>query len=928
VTAETRIELKTEGGARRMAEALAPLLMLAGAGLAFFALTRDYYGVDSARGFGLGQWLALAAGLGAMAAAAAMDVFAGRRSIADTLRFWAVALQLALLVQVIRLYQIESRIFYDVVAYLLLFGFVAHHHLPGRFRPPFFFAVGLAAIVAVLGVARPDAAAWLIGLGLGLFAIANLPVALWLRVVMLLAAGAGLAALRLGWIETGWGAIVVPLLAAMFAFRLAIYLYDVHNKRGPKDLWTRLSYFFLPPNPVFPFFPVVDFAAFGRSYYNEEALRIYQRGAAWILRGVIHLLIYRLVYQNFAMAPESVETPAQFLAYIIFNFALYFRISGLFHLIIGLLLLFGFNLHETHSRFYFSNSFVDFWRRINIYWKEFVQKMFFNPAFVRLKKAGAPHIAGVLGAIAITFLATWALHSYQWFWLRGTVLLTWPDALFWALLAAFLMAQTYLEDRRQGVAAKPGLLGARAFLVMRTIATFLTICLLWSFWSSETLAAWFELLAASGVAPAFGAGPVSAADWARTLFSVAVAGFLVALTTGVTFGLGPHAVELRRKPKAKPAFAPAFALATAPVLALLALHFGPLKERLSVDVQLFVEAMSRNQLNARDQALMARGYYEDLTNTQRFNSPLWEVFTFRPNNFQDMEEVAGFRRRSDYLGNDYEPGATFSWHDVRYDINRWGMRDDDYELAKPQGVIRLALVEASRGSGLGVEQEQTFAALLERRLNAEAGEGRGYEVLNMSVEGHTPIQRLMMLEERTLRFSPDVVLYIGGIRDTPENHIAAMYRRGVEPPYPFISEVIARAGLDRAMSEARMRERLAPYRWEILGEVYRRFAEACRAHGATPVWFYLSGLHGRELEDAAVVERQRRLSAEAGFVILDMPDVFAGHALETLQIGPWDHAHPNPYGHALVADALQGALLDLDGAGAVDLGLAAGVSSR
>ena len=58
------------------------------------------------------------------------------------------------------------------------------------------------------------------------------------------------------------------------------------------------------------------------------------------------------------------------------------------HLITGLLLLFGFNLHETHSRFYFANSFIDFWRRINIYWKDFMLKIFYYPAYFRLRRFG------------------------------------------------------------------------------------------------------------------------------------------------------------------------------------------------------------------------------------------------------------------------------------------------------------------------------------------------------------------------------------------------------------------------------------------------------------------------------------------------------------------------------------------------------------
>ena len=73
---------------------------------------------------------------------------------------------------------------------------------------------------------------------------------------------------------------------------------------------------------------------------------------------------------------------------MISTFLLYVRISGQFHLVIGMLHLFGFNLPETHHRYLLASSFTDFWRRINIYWKDFMMKVFYYPAFFRLRKLG------------------------------------------------------------------------------------------------------------------------------------------------------------------------------------------------------------------------------------------------------------------------------------------------------------------------------------------------------------------------------------------------------------------------------------------------------------------------------------------------------------------------------------------------------------
>ena len=47
--------------------------------------------------------------------------------------------------------------------------------------------------------------------------------------------------------------------------------------------------------------------------------------------------------------------------------------------------------------YYLASSFTDYWRRINIYWKDFMVKLFFNPAFVPAASAWAPTAALVGG---------------------------------------------------------------------------------------------------------------------------------------------------------------------------------------------------------------------------------------------------------------------------------------------------------------------------------------------------------------------------------------------------------------------------------------------------------------------------------------------------------------------------------------------------
>jgi hypothetical protein len=273
-----------------------------------------------------------------------------------------VAVQLALLAVVIRQFQIESSAFLRV-ALLAFAGFAVHAFLPLRYRLPFFVLLSFTGIWLVLGL---GSGLWLVGIGLLLIGVCHLPLPLLGRVGLLVLIAAVLASLRMHWLRAPWPQSIWPILGSMFMFRLMVYLYDISHERVPVSVWRTLAYFFLLPNVCFPLFPVVDYKTFRRGYYDRVAFHTYQVGADWITRGIIHLILYRFVYYYMALAPSDVTRPQDLLRYMVANFLLYLRVSGQFHVIVGILHLFGFNLPETHHRYLLSSSFTDFWRRINI----------------------------------------------------------------------------------------------------------------------------------------------------------------------------------------------------------------------------------------------------------------------------------------------------------------------------------------------------------------------------------------------------------------------------------------------------------------------------------------------------------------------------------------------------------------------------------
>ena len=152
----------------------------------------------------------------------------------------------------------------------------------------------------------------------------------------------------------------------------------------------------------------------------------------WIFRGVTHLILYRAVYYYLVPTPEEVQGLGELVLFIVSSYLIYLRVSGLFHVIIGILCLFGMNLPETHHHYFLAAEFNEVWRKLNIYWKDFMAKVLYYPLVMKIRKWGMMR-ARVLGTMLV-FVATWLLHSYQWFWLRGDFPLNAIDGLYWGIL--------------------------------------------------------------------------------------------------------------------------------------------------------------------------------------------------------------------------------------------------------------------------------------------------------------------------------------------------------------------------------------------------------------------------------------------------------------------------------------------------------------
>ena len=825
-------------------------------------------------------------------------------------RFLGLEVQLGLLVALMQQFNLVSPVFNHQIMLLIFFGFLIHYFLPFEYRLPFFLFLSLSAIVCVFGVVQ---ACWLVGIGLALIGLCHLPVRFMFRIVLVVLAGIALAELRGRWFHAPWSDAIWPILASMFMFRVIVYLYSLKHRKAPATFWSSLSYFFLLPNVVFPLFPVVDYATFYRNYYDADRHLIHQRGLKWIFWGVIHLLLYRYIYYYVVIAPEAVNSVASLVRYLISNFLLILRLSGQFHLVIGILLLFGFDLPRIMNRYWHADSFTDFWRRANIYWRDFMQRVVFYPIYFRLRHW--PATASLLFATVIVFVVTWALHGWQWFWLRGSYSLSAPDVLFWTVFGAVVAANTLYDAKKAGrktaTAGRDRSPRQIALHTLRIMGVFAVICLLWSIWISTSLGEWVSLW------------NVPAPTWNDVKFVTAV------LLAGAALALwGALAARKDELPgvgarTSAPAAAQeksflAVALPTGAAIAALLLISQPgIYGWVAPRFTSTFDEMRQEKLSRTDLAMLERGYYENLTRVERFNSQLWERYnkgTTAPDQqgqgqpTPGMAQEAGpdwrnnYRETAEFLGILLKPNLG-GVNDV-FHTNRWGMRDKDYEKKPAPGILRIAMVGGSPEVNREVMNKDLWEAVLEDHLNQENDHKtyKQYEILNFAAATHTALQRLAMLENRVFEFQPDILFYVGHPSDRTKaiNRLAEVVMTGTPIPYDYLRQLVTKTGLKRDMEVRTMRARLQPYGNELIQWVYKQIAQDCRNHSVVPVFLYLPNLRALGEEETS---DHLRLAAEAGFKIINLSGIFNGYDERTLHRNDWDF-HPNTKGHKIIADRL------------------------
>ncbi len=260
------------------------------------------------------------------------------------------------------------------------------------------------------------------------------------------------------------------------------------------------------------------------------------------------------------------------------------------------------------------------------------------------------------------------------------------------------------------------------------------------------------------------------------------------------------------------------------------------------------------------------------------------------------------------------PGATARReHEILYAVNADGFRDDPFPAEPDEGRRGILVLGDSVAWGWGVPMESAFPQILERRLGEVAGDpARAPIVYNLAVDGYSTAQEIRLLESRGLRYRSDlaIVCYVLNDPDVFDGGLARHYQA---PP----SELWRRARVLAERIEGRMDNAL---RADRAGEDYHffihrlyaeqtrrqfeRLGELSRRHDLPIVILLLPVFHyevGGPYAWGELHRRLERLAAVNGLLFLDLYEKFRADG--SSEAHAFDIWHPNPRGHALIADA-------------------------
>lgn len=315
--------------------------------------------------------------------------------------------------------------------------------------------------------------------------------------------------------------------------------------------------------------------------------------------------------------------------------------------------------------------------------------------------------------------------------------------------------------------------------------------------------------------------------------------------------------------------------------------------------------------------------------TARFYYFGWDNFSFaKMNSFRNMG-VSGMIRRSSNPDIRYElkPNIDAWFMMARFKTNSDGLRDKHYEIQKPDGVFRVAVMGSSYTSAIWVPVEHAFHSIMEDELNKQSGTYK-YEFINFGVAAYNSWQILGLLKEKGLSYKPDLILFCG-TKHTFYNEIlrAKRYRK------PF-KEKPAQQGFRKSYMVVLAKRVIYNFRWMWAELFYSGrtkkdqedlqaiLAEKDNERGLNDLYVQILSLQkqtgipviivilGTDPHYLPVARKIEDMAVPFGLPVVNTVTIFKNKRRDAFCVHRLD-CHPNSVAHRMIAGQLLSSLLKM-----------------
>jgi len=240
-------------------------------------------------------------------------------------------------------------------------------------------------------------------------------------------------------------------------------------------------------------------------------------------------------------------------------------------------------------------------------------------------------------------------------------------------------------------------------------------------------------------------------------------------------------------------------------------------------------------------------------------------------------------------------------------INSLGLRGQDFPTEKPADTSRILFVGDSFTFGEGVQDDETFASVLQERLRSEVeNDERGYQVINAGVSGYNAKDEVLNLRMKWLDLEPDTVVLVFYLNDAYDESRFESRSRLVQ----FVADRVFRWQASRRIIKIYQAQffddpAIGGHDWEACMKSLRQASELMRERDIRFAMVIFPELHAldRSHPFKNIYQRVHAYAESLGIPALNLFPVFEGRSAPELWVHVTDH-HPNAEARRIAADAI------------------------